>query len=257
MAVTDQESRRRRYSTDGSLALDFDWAVHRQELEHAGEIPRQSVEAPYETEFRRSRTGGYHADELARRAARPERRADPRRRRREVQWTEPAEDPYRSAREGRRRTTGRREKPRRKTRAAARNGFMPLLGALYQMWRRIPVLYLAGAVLAVFMAFQMLTGCIALTQLSSETVTLKETLQTLEEENKVLSTQYEELFDLTAVEAEAVSLGMVKPSRSQIIYGDYSAGDSAVVYRTVEKGFFGSVADSVLGGVNAVRDYFT
>lgn len=258
MAATEKESWRRSGYTDGSLALNFDWAVHRQELEHAGEIPRQRAEAPERWRSREyirdtgQRVPAYTDDFPA-----PRRRQWESTREEQPEWrTRPAEDPRRDTRRTRRRTTGRREKPRRRNRTAGRSGVLALLRDLYQWGRQIPLLYLAGAVMAGFLAFQMLTGCITLTRLSSETVELKETLLTLQQETAALTTEHEQLFDKTAVEAAAVSAGMVKPSRSQIIYFDSAAGDSAVVYRAVDKGFVGTVAASVLNGFSAVREYF-
>ncbi len=67
--------------------------------------------------------------------------------------------------------------------------------------------------------FMVLLSYVSLTELSEETVGLKEELAVLEEEETRLLLKYESAFDLNAVESYATNvLGMSKPGENQIFY---------------------------------------
>lgn len=111
----------------------------------------------------------------------------------------------------------------------------------------------AAAVLAVLLLF----SYIQLTVLSTEAVELRDELKALEKENVVLTTQYEQIYDLASVKAAAESAGMTKPGASQVYYVDGSGGDAAVVYRQEEGGgLWDRLRSSLHHGVYAVVEYF-
>lgn len=110
----------------------------------------------------------------------------------------------------------------------------------------------AVAVLAVLV----LLSYVQLTALSAETVSLQNELDQLEEENVVLTAQYERMFDLNTIKEAAEAAGMSKPSSSQIYYIDLSEGDSAVVYEEAEPGVLSQLLESLHHGVYAVVEYF-
>ena len=110
----------------------------------------------------------------------------------------------------------------------------------------------AVAVLAVMV----LLSYVQLTALSAQTVSLQNELAQLEEENVVLTAQYERMFDLNTIKEAAEPAGMSKPSSSQIYYIDLSEGDSAVVYEEAEPGILGQLLESLHHGVYAVVEYF-
>mgnify|MGYP007048256155 FL=1 len=111
-----------------------------------------------------------------------------------------------------------------------------------------------GAVAA--LAVLVLLSYVQLTALSAETVSLQNELAQLEEENVVLTAQYERMFDLNTIKEAAESAGMSKPSSSQIYYIDLSEGDSAVVYEEAEPSVLSQLLDSLHHGVYAVVEYF-
>ena len=184
MAVKARETTirgtRERNVTDGSLAVELDWAVRRRELEHAGEAPRRREEEKKQA----------------------------------------------------------RVQPARKR-------------------ERLSILTVLGVAAAAVLAMQILMGCIRLTQLSGETVGLKETYNTLQTEHDVLRAQYERTFDLASIKEAAEAAGMVKPGSGRIIYVDLPAEDSATVYQHRDMNLFQRAALAVRHGVETVVDFFT
>ena len=67
------------------------------------------------------------------------------------------------------------------------------------------------------------------TVLNAEIVELRSQLTTLEAENAKLSAQYEQVFDMAAIQS-AVGEGMTRPSGSQVVYLDLSEPDTVVVF---------------------------
>ena len=67
------------------------------------------------------------------------------------------------------------------------------------------------------------------TVLNAEIVELRGQLTTLEAENAKLSAQYEQVFDMAAIQS-AVGEGMTRPSGSQVVYLDLSEPDTVVVF---------------------------
>ena len=67
------------------------------------------------------------------------------------------------------------------------------------------------------------------TVLNAEIVELRGQLTTLEAENAKLSAQYEQVFDMAAIQS-AVGEGMTRPNGSQVVYLDLSEPDTVVVF---------------------------
>lgn len=122
--------------------------------------------------------------------------------------------------------------------------------------QRIPVLAILGFAVVLGMAVTVLMGYIQLTVLSSDTVALKEELETLETEHVMLTAQYERMFDLANVREAAEAAGMSKPSASQICYLDISGGDSVVIYEKEEPGLLDRLKETLSHSVYAVVEYF-
>lgn len=121
---------------------------------------------------------------------------------------------------------------------------------------RVSLVTLAGFAVVLGLAVMVLMNYIQLTVLSADTVALKNELAQLQTENVSLTTQYEQLFDLTSVKEAAAAAGMTKPSNSQICYVDLSGGDSAVVYQQEETSVLTRVLTSLGHSVYAVVEYF-
>lgn len=122
--------------------------------------------------------------------------------------------------------------------------------------QHVAPLAVLGAVAAAVLAVLVLMNYIQLTVLSSNMVELQSELKTLEKKNVILTTQYEQMFDLATVKAEAEAAGMTKPGASQIYYVDGSGGDTAVVYQKEEPGLLDGLRESLHHGIYAVVEYF-
>ena len=122
--------------------------------------------------------------------------------------------------------------------------------------QHVAPLAVVGAAAAAVLAVLLLLSYIQLTVLSSDMVELRSELKVLEKENVVLTTQYEQIYDLATVKAAAEAAGMAKPSSSQVYYVDISGGDTAVVHRQQEKGLLDGLRESLHHGVYAVVEYF-
>lgn len=122
--------------------------------------------------------------------------------------------------------------------------------------RRVSVLALLSAVSVAALAVFVLMNYIQLTVLSADVVELRSELKVLEKENVILTTQYEQMFDLASVKDAAEAAGMIKPSGSQVYYVDISGGDTAMVYCQEERGFLDGLLESLHHGIYAVVEYF-
>ena len=71
------------------------------------------------------------------------------------------------------------------------------------------------------------------TVLNAEIVQLRGQLSSLEAENAKLSAQYEQVFDMAAIQS-AVGEGMARPSGSQVVYLDLSEPDTVVVFDKIK-----------------------
>lgn len=122
--------------------------------------------------------------------------------------------------------------------------------------QHVSVLSVVGTAAVAALSVLVLMSYIQLTRLSTETVALKQQLSALEAENVTLTAQYERMFDLATIKETAESMGMSKPSSSQVFYIDLSDGDSAVVYQQAEPSVLSRVLTSLNHGIYAVMEYF-
>ena len=121
--------------------------------------------------------------------------------------------------------------------------------------QHVSVFSVLGFTAVLGMAVLVLMSYIQLTMLSADTVALKSQLATLETEHVRLTAQYEQMFDLAAVQEAAEAAGMVKPGSSQISYIDLSEGDSAVVYQREAPSAMSRVLTSLHYGAASVVEY--
>ena len=86
--------------------------------------------------------------------------------------------------------------------------------------------FLAVGIFAALLVWSYAQYVVATDQL----VTLRSELSELQEENILLSAQYEKVFDLERIQAE-VGDTMIRPTQDQIVYLDLSEPDSVVLYK--------------------------
>ena len=122
---------------------------------------------------------------------------------------------------------------------------------------QVSVLTVAGFLAAACLAVLLIVSYVKLTVIGSSVVELQSELSALESQNVLLTTQYQELYDLAAVKAAAEEAGMVKPSGSQVFYLDLSEGDSAVACQQAEPGVLDKLLDSLNHGIYAAVEYFS
>lgn len=97
----------------------------------------------------------------------------------------------------------------------------------------------AAVLLSVFM---LLSAGIQLVTVSHETYMLQSELEQLKTDESKLQAQYEMAYDLTAIEREMTSTGvMVKASQANTIYLDMSEEDSVIYYAQGSGGLAGMV----------------
>lgn len=121
----------------------------------------------------------------------------------------------------------------------------------------VSLLTVAGLAAAAVLAVLLLLSYVELTVIGTSVAELQSELSTLESQNVLLTTQYQELYDLAAVKAAAEEAGMTKPSNSQVYYLDLAEGDSAVVIRQQEPGVLDKLLASLSHGVYAAVEYFS
>lgn len=148
------------------------------------------------------------------------------------------------------------EAPRRRERAQEAPKVHSVPRIRLREAQHVAPLAVVGALAAAVLAVLVLMNYIQLTVISSDMVDLRSELKVLEKENVILTTQYEQMFDLATVKAAAEAAGMTKPSVSQIYYVDASDGDTAVVYRHEEAGLWDRLRESFHHGIYAVVEYF-
>lgn len=148
------------------------------------------------------------------------------------------------------------EAPRRREAAREKPQVRSLPRVQLREAQHVAPLAVVGAVAAAALAVLLLLSYIQLTMLSSDMVKLRGELKALEKENVVLTTQYEQIYDLATVKAAAEAAGMTKPGASQVYYVDGSGGDAAVVYHQEEPGLLDGLRESLHHGVYAVVEYF-
>lgn len=106
--------------------------------------------------------------------------------------------------------------------------------------------------------FMTLLGYVALNQISSEIVELKEEVAVLRQENVDLTTKHELTFDLATIKLQAEEFGMSKPSDSQMFYVDLSGRDMARIYETASnQRVLHKAIVSLKTAVGVVVEYFS
>ncbi len=120
-----------------------------------------------------------------------------------------------------------------------------------------PSLLICGvAILGVLLVT--ILGYVALNQVSTEIVELKEQVEVLRQENVDLTTKHELTFDLSTIKLQAEKYGMSKPSDSQMFYVDLSGRDLARVYETSSnQRLLQKTMDSLRTAVGVVVEYFS
>ena len=95
----------------------------------------------------------------------------------------------------------------------------------------------AAVALCVFMLLS--TGA-QLAMVADETIDLRNELSALETEAQTLQAQYEQAYDLTAIEQELITSGtMVKANSANTVYLDLSEEDSVVYFEQASTGLAG------------------
>ena len=119
-----------------------------------------------------------------------------------------------------------------------------------------PSLLICGvAILGVLLVT--ILGYVALNQVSTEIVELKEQVAVLRQENVDLTTKHELTFDLSTIKLQAEKYGMSKPSDSQMFYVDLSGRDLARVYETSSnQHLLQKTMDSLRTALGVVVEYF-
>ena len=109
-----------------------------------------------------------------------------------------------------------------------------------------------GFAMVSVMLFMMLSAYVRLYETTTDVADLNSELSSLQEQQAVLTTQYESKIDLSHIEEMATGeLGMVKPGSGQTVYVDLAGPDEARVItpdrgeaaRTVWQAFSESVSD--------------
>ncbi len=115
-----------------------------------------------------------------------------------------------------------------------------------------------GTAVAIVLLFFVIFNYVKLYEAQNEVSDLRQTRQTLHEEQQRLQLQYEEAIDLNAITERATALGLHEPLPSQIVYVTVQTQDSAQVYAApAERGFFARVYDAFVGTFRDVAEYFS
>ena len=120
-----------------------------------------------------------------------------------------------------------------------------------------PALMLCGvAILAVLL--MTILGYVALNEVSTEIVELKEQVAVLKQENVDLTTKHELTFDLATIKLQAENYGMSKPSDSQMYHVDLTAKDTVRFYETAGHSLLiQKTVDSITASFGAIVEYFS
>ena len=94
----------------------------------------------------------------------------------------------------------------------------------------------------------LLMSCVRLTVINDESVQLRSQLSALQEEEAKLLAEYEQAYDLQAIEEQLLADGtMVKPTSSQMVVLDLSEPDNVVIYSQEETAGALETIGSLLG----------
>ncbi|MBQ1603596.1 MAG: hypothetical protein II045_04250 [Oscillospiraceae bacterium] len=118
-----------------------------------------------------------------------------------------------------------------------------------------PVAVLGFAALAV-MVVMLVMSYAKLTEISSNVVSMKNELSSLEVEHVALVTRYEKTFDLSAIKEAAEAAGMSKPSAAQVYYVDLSAPSNVVIYQPAQASVLSRIFTALGQNVSSMVEYF-
>ncbi len=102
--------------------------------------------------------------------------------------------------------------------------------------QKVSPVALLGSACVVVLTVVLLLCYVQLNTISRNIVTMKAEIRKLELEQEGLLTQYEQVFDLSAVKEAAEAAGMTQPSDSQVYYISLPGEDQARVYRPERSG---------------------
>lgn len=96
--------------------------------------------------------------------------------------------------------------------------------------QHISPMAMLGAVCVAFLTVVLLLCYVRLNTISRSIVSMKNEISQLEVEQISLRTQYEQTFDLSAIQEAAAAAGMTQPSDSQVFYINLPGEDRATAY---------------------------
>jgi hypothetical protein len=111
--------------------------------------------------------------------------------------------------------------------------------------------FLAVAVFAALLLFSHAQA----TQLNDEVVSLRGELATLSAENAKLSARYEQVFDMSRIQA-AVGDSMVRPTDAQAVYIDLSEPDTVVIFDGLKDSRLMATLSGVGEALGELIEYF-
>ena len=113
-----------------------------------------------------------------------------------------------------------------------------------------------GALVTLFLLVMVVQTQVRLFELKTAESKLNSTVMELDQQIEQLRSDYEGRVNLRAIEQEAKTIGMRKPTASQTVYLNIDGADSAEVLHYEQKGFFGTLWDAVSNGFRGVVEYF-
>jgi len=114
-----------------------------------------------------------------------------------------------------------------------------------------------GMTMVVFLLILVIFGYVRLYEATSELGRLQSKLDSVQQENQTLRSQYEGKIDLAEIEERAIhEVGMVQPTNSQNVYLNLSGTDRAEITQEEETGFFGTLVEACSSGIDDIMSYF-
>lgn len=119
-----------------------------------------------------------------------------------------------------------------------------------------------GLLTAAFLIILVISGYVQLYEATSEVADLNDELETVQQEQATLQSQYESKIDLDYVEQVATTqLGMLQPAPNQVVYLDLCEPDHAEIVKAEQTersaNIFSALRDGVTGMIGYFREYFS
>jgi len=115
-----------------------------------------------------------------------------------------------------------------------------------------------GMLVAACMMVLVIFGYVQLYEATSQTGDLEETLESMEQQNQLLRSDYEGRIDLAAVEKRAIrELGMVQPSSSQTVYLELVSDDRAEILQEEEVSKITEAVNALKSSVEGLVSYLS